>query len=43
MKTTTKQFEVFEREARSWIRTLGLREYEVHFIHDELEYEEWNG
>ena len=37
MKTTLKQFKVFEKEAKSWINALGLREYEVHFGHDELE------
>jgi hypothetical protein len=37
MKTTTKQFELFKKEARSWIKALGLVEYEVHFGHEELE------
>lgn len=36
-KTTVKHFELFKHEAKVWVNALGLREYELHFHHDELE------
>lgn len=37
MKTSQKQFKLFRKEAKGWVDTLGLKEYEVHYAHEELE------
>lgn len=37
MKTTEKHFELFKHEAKKWVNAFGLREYELHFKHEEID------
>lgn len=37
VRTTKKQFELFEREARKWLDKLGLKDWCVYVLHRDLE------
>ena len=37
MKTTVKQFEIFKVECLKWIEVFGLKDWEIHLEHAELE------
>lgn len=35
-KTTKKQFELFQKEAKKWIDFFGLTEYRIEFFHEDI-------
>lgn len=39
MKTTKKQFKLFQQKCKEWINILGLKDWEIHIEHASLPFE----